>query len=85
MAANVITVSYHLKLCCWVVRQDAGILSISLTPVLILHIPKRLLSEPLEEQKQKLEIKLPLAMPPIVHTSGFPMGRYQCFVLMHYI
>lgn len=80
-----ITVSYHLKLCCWVVRQDAGMLRASLTPVLIQLIPKTQLSKPGEEQKQKFEIKMSLAVPPIVHTSGFPMDRYQCFVLLHYI
>lgn len=67
------------------VRQDAGILKASLTPVFIQLIPKMQLSEPGEEQKQKLEIKMSLAVPPIVHTSGFPMDRYQCFVLLHYI
>lgn len=77
--------SYHLKLCCWVVRQDAGILRASLTPVLIQHIPKLQLSEPGEEQEPKLEIKMSLAVPPIIHITGFPMDRYQCFVLLHYI
>lgn len=66
-------------------RLDTGTLRVSITPVLIPHVPKMQLSEPGEEQKQKLEMKMSLAVPPIAHRSGFPRDRYQCFVLKHYI
>lgn len=48
-------------------RLDAATLRVSITPVLIPHVPKMQLSEPGEERKQKLEMKMSLAVPPIAH------------------